>query len=107
MSAHELTVDLLLALGVAAELACCAGLLRARNALDRLHYSGAATTVGPVLLGAAILVEESVSAAGIVTVVVVGLLVALSPALTIATARAARPRWRDRRLALAEEEKGA
>ena len=92
MSAHDLAIDVLLALGVGAELLCCVGLVAARDALDRLHYSAAATTVGPVLIGAAILVEESFSAAGIATIITVAALFLLNPALTIATARAARPR---------------
>jgi hypothetical protein len=62
---------------------------RAGRPRNRLHYSAAATTVGPALIGAAVLIKESFSAAGIVTVA--GLFPA-RPGLTIATGLAARPR---------------
>jgi monovalent cation/proton antiporter MnhG/PhaG subunit len=107
MNAHDLAIDILLALGVGAELVCCLGLVAARDALDRLHYSAASTTVGPVLIGVAILLEESFSSAGIATLTTVAFLFVLNPALTIATARAARPRYRDRQLTLAEAEEDA
>jgi monovalent cation/proton antiporter MnhG/PhaG subunit len=90
VSARSLTIDVLLVVGVACQLICCLGLLFARNALDRLHYAGAATTIGPVCVGLAILVRESVSAGGIQTIVTVILLFLLNPVLVIATARAAR-----------------
>jgi multisubunit Na+/H+ antiporter MnhG subunit len=61
-----------------------------RNAFDRLHYSSAATTVGPMLIGAAVLVRESVSAGGLQTIAIVALLFLLNPVVLIATARAAR-----------------
>jgi monovalent cation/proton antiporter MnhG/PhaG subunit len=104
MSGHDLAVDSLLALGVAAELVCCLGVVVARDTHDRLHYSAASTTVGPFLIGAAILLDESVSAAGITTIVTVSFLFLLNPALTIATARAARPRHRGQVLGLGEDE---
>jgi monovalent cation/proton antiporter MnhG/PhaG subunit len=105
MSGHDLAVDVLLGLGVAAELLCCLGVVLARDTLDRLHYSAAATTVGPFLVGAAILLDESVSAAGISTIVTVSFLFLLNPALTIATARAAHPRHGGHVLRLGEEER--
>jgi monovalent cation/proton antiporter MnhG/PhaG subunit len=90
VTARDLIVDVLLALGVGAELVCCIGVLLMRNVFDRLHYSSAATTVGPVLIGAAILVRESVSAGGLQTIATVALLFLLNPVVLIATARAAR-----------------
>jgi multicomponent Na+:H+ antiporter subunit G len=90
VTAQDLIVDVLLAFGVGAELVCCIGVLLMRNVFDRLHYSSAATTVGPVLIGAAILVRESVSAAGLQTIATVALLFLLNPVVLIATARAAR-----------------
>jgi multisubunit Na+/H+ antiporter MnhG subunit len=83
-------VAALLALGVGVELACCLGVLLSRSAIDRLHYTGAGTTLGPLLIGAAVLVEESVSSAGLNTILVVALLVLLGPVVTIATARLIR-----------------
>ena len=90
MSARDLTIDVLLAIGVGCQLMCSLGVLVARNAYDRLHYAGAATTVGPLCIGIAILVRESVSGGGIQTIVTVLLLFLLNPVLVIATARAAR-----------------
>ncbi|HEV8686059.1 MAG TPA: monovalent cation/H(+) antiporter subunit G [Gaiellaceae bacterium] len=83
-------IGALLALGVGVELACCLGVLLRRSAIDRLHFAGAGTTLGPLLIGAAVLVEESVSSAGVNTILVVALLVVLGPVVTIATARLIR-----------------
>jgi len=89
------TVDILIALGVAVELACCAGLVAMRRAIDRLHYAGAATTVGPALVAAAVCVEEGLfTTNGLNAVVVAVLLAVLGAALATATARAIRLRER-------------
>jgi monovalent cation/proton antiporter MnhG/PhaG subunit len=104
MTFEDVVVGILRAIGVALELVFCVGVLVARDTLDRLHYAAAAATVGPVLLGAAILVDERLSAAGVSTIVTVGFVVLLSPVLTIATARAAHPRWQGRTLRLAADE---
>lgn len=90
MTARDLIVDVLLVLGVGAELVCCLGVVAMRNAYDRLHYSSAATTLGAFLIGAAVLVRESVSAGGLETIATVALLFLLNPVVLIATARAAR-----------------
>ncbi len=89
MTPRDLIVDVLLGLGVGAEIVCCLGVLAMRNAYDRLHYAAAGTTLGPLLIGAAVLVRESVSSAGIETIVAVAFLFLLGPVLTHATARAA------------------
>jgi monovalent cation/proton antiporter MnhG/PhaG subunit len=86
----NLAVDVLLALGVAAELLCCVGVVAMRSVYDRLHYAGAGATLGPIFIGAAVLIRESVSAGGLETIATVALVVLLNPVLTIATARAAR-----------------
>jgi multisubunit Na+/H+ antiporter MnhG subunit len=90
VSAHDVVVDVLLVLGVACQLVCCLGVALMRTPYDRLHYAAAGTTFGPVLVGGAILADESVSAAGLETIATVLLLFLLNSALTIATARAAR-----------------
>jgi monovalent cation/proton antiporter MnhG/PhaG subunit len=90
LTPRDLIVDVLLAFGVGTELICCLGVLAMRNAFDRLHYSSAATTLGPLLIGAAILVRESVSAGGLETIAAVSFLLLLNPVILIATARAAR-----------------
>jgi multisubunit Na+/H+ antiporter MnhG subunit len=88
-------VDVLVALGVAAELICCVGLLAMRTAIDRLHYAGAATVIGPALLAAAVCFEEGLFTTNGLNAVLVALLLALlGAALSVATGRAIRLRDR-------------
>lgn len=98
MSAHEVVVHVLVWLAVASELVCCIGIVAARDVFARLHYAAAATTLGPVLVAIAIAVEEGVrSIAAAAALVVAVFLVLGNPALTIATARAARERLEEDR----------
>lgn len=90
MTARDLLVDVFLALGVGCQLICCIGVVVMRNVFDRLHYAGAGTTLGPVLVGVAVLIRESVSAGGLEAIATVAILFLLNPVLTIATARAAQ-----------------
>jgi multisubunit Na+/H+ antiporter MnhG subunit len=90
MGASDLTVDVLLAVGVVAELLCVAGVLLMRTTLDRLHFAAAATTVPAFLVLVAALVREHLSAGGLQAIAAVGFLFLINPALVIATARAAR-----------------
>lgn len=90
MKTTDLLVDVFLVLGVSCQLVCCLGVLVFGNVFDRLHFAGAGTTLGPLLIGAAVLVRQTTSAAGITTIVIMALVVVLGPALVIATARAAR-----------------
>ena len=90
MTARDFLTGLLLALGVGIELLSCLGVLLMRSAIDRLHFVGAGTVVGPVAIVAAVVLEESVSAAGLTALLVGVLLVALNTILTTATARVAR-----------------
>jgi monovalent cation/proton antiporter MnhG/PhaG subunit len=90
MKTTDLLVDVFLVLGIACQLIACVGVLAFRSVFDRLHFVGAGTTLGPLLIGAAVLVRQTTSAAGISTMVVMAALVLLGPALLIATARAAR-----------------
>jgi multisubunit Na+/H+ antiporter MnhG subunit len=89
MQPADIAVDVLLALGVAAEVICVAGILVMRTTLDRLHYAAATTTVPAFLILAAVLVREHLSAGGIQAIAAVALLFLLNPAIVIATARAA------------------
>ena len=90
-----LTVHVLVWLGVAVELACCIGLVVVRSAIDRLHYAGAATVVGPALVAVAVCVEEGLfTSSGLNAIAVALLLALLGGALGIATARAIRLRER-------------
>lgn len=90
-----LTVDILVALGVAIELVGCLGFLVMRNAIDRLHFAGAATVAGPALIAAAICVEEGLFTTNGLNAILVALMLALlGAALAVGTARAIRLRDR-------------
>ena len=90
-----LTVDILVALGVGIELAGCLGFLVMRNAIDRLHFAGAATVAGPALIAGAICVEEGLFTTNGLNAILVALMLALlGAALAVATARAIRLRDR-------------
>jgi multicomponent Na+:H+ antiporter subunit G len=86
---HALAVAFLIG-GVVVELVCCIGLIAVRNAFDRLHYLGPASSVGPLAIAAAVLIEESFTQAGVKSLLVAVLLLLTSPVLTHATARAMR-----------------
>jgi multicomponent Na+:H+ antiporter subunit G len=92
MSPRGILVAALLVVGVGVTLASCVGVLVMRNAYDRLHFTSAATTIAPLTIAAAILVEEGLSAAGVKSVLVAVVLLVTNPVLTHATARAARIR---------------
>lgn len=83
-------VDVLLGLGVAAELMCVVGVAVRRDVFDRLHYVAASTAVGPFLVLAALLVREGLSSSGLEAIAAVALLFLVNPTLVHATARAAR-----------------
>ena len=87
---ENLLVDVLLGVGVAAELVCSVGVLVMRTTYDRLHYSGAGSTVGAFCILAALLVREGFSSGGLQGIAAVGLLFLLGPVVVTATARAAR-----------------
>ena len=94
MSVSALVVALLLAVAVGIELLCCLGVLVMRDVFDRLHYLGPATTLGPLALVVAVLVEHS-SAQAIIKILLIGMvLIFTGPVLTHAIARAARVRER-------------
>ena len=92
MSPRELAVLALLALGVGVTLLSCLGVLVMRDAYDRLHYTAPAGVLAPLVIAAAVVLEERLSAAGIKAVLVALVLVATNPVLGHATARAARIR---------------
>jgi multicomponent Na+:H+ antiporter subunit G len=92
MSPRAILVAALLVVGVGVTLACCVGVLVMRDAYDRLHYTAPATTIAPLAIAAAIVLEERLSAAGIKALLVALVLLVTNPVLTHATARAARIR---------------
>lgn len=80
----------LLAVGVAAVLVSCVGLLVFPRAADRLHLLGVATSLGSVPVAAAVAVREGLSSTSLKAALVAVLLVVLGPVLSHATGRAAR-----------------
>lgn len=90
MKASDLLVDVFLTLGGVAQLISCLGVAVFRSVFDRLHFVGAGSTVGPLLIGAAVLTRYTTSAGGISTMVVMAALVLLYPMLVVAAGRAAR-----------------
>jgi monovalent cation/proton antiporter MnhG/PhaG subunit len=92
VTAREVAVAALLTLGVAVELVCCVGVLVMRDAYDKLHYTAPATTVGALAIALAVVVQESLSQAGIKALLIFLALLVTNPVLTHATARAARVR---------------
>jgi multisubunit Na+/H+ antiporter MnhG subunit len=82
-------VSVLLFAGLGLELFCCAGVLLMRGALARLHYAGA-TTLGVLLIAAAVVVRESFSLIGSRAILVAAFFLVASPVLTHTTARALR-----------------
>ena len=99
----DVIVDVLLGLGVASVLLSCLGLLATRGAVEQLHFTGPAATIAPVLIAAAVLVEERLSAMGVKSVITALILLATSPVLVHATARAVRIRRHGQFVILDEE----
>jgi multisubunit Na+/H+ antiporter MnhG subunit len=97
---RDAAVYALLGLGVGLELLACGGILAMRNAYDRLHYV-APSTLGAVLIAAAVWVRDGPSFIGVKAALLAAFLLVASPALAHGTARAARINelgdWRRRR----------
>ena len=89
MSAHQLAVAVLLGAGVLAQWICAVGVLVMRGPYDKLHYAGAGATLGPVLIGTAVVLHFGWTPSGFQTIATVALLVLPAPATTMALARAA------------------
>ena len=87
---RELAVDVLVLAGAGCQLVCCIGVLAGRDAFDRLHYAGAACTLGPLLILAAILTRHGLAVQSLETAVAVALMLFAGPVLVNATARALR-----------------
>jgi multisubunit Na+/H+ antiporter MnhG subunit len=99
----DVAVDALLAIGAISVLLSCAGLVAARNSLDKLHYTGPATIIGPICLAAAVLLQEPLSSAGIKAVLVAIVMLLTGPVVLHSTARAARIRDHGRFVILSRE----
>jgi monovalent cation/proton antiporter MnhG/PhaG subunit len=95
MSVGSIATALLVIFGVTVELACCVGVLVMDDVYDKLHYLGPAAIVGPLSIAIAIVVRESLSQAGLKSLLTAGLLIVAGPVLSHATARAVYIRQRD------------
>jgi multicomponent Na+:H+ antiporter subunit G len=82
--------------GVAVLAFACLGVLVMRGALARLHYVSV-STLGVLLVVAAVLVRDGASLIGVKAVLVGAFLVATGPVLSHATARAIHQRAERRR----------
>jgi monovalent cation/proton antiporter MnhG/PhaG subunit len=103
VSVQGVVVAILLAVGTASILLSCVGLLVARDALDRLHFTAPAATIAPACFAVAVLVEEPLSGAAVKAVLVALVLFVTEPVLSHAVARAARVREEGRWCVLDEE----
>jgi monovalent cation/proton antiporter MnhG/PhaG subunit len=90
VTAQDILVDVLLGLGVAAQLTCALGVALTRSVFDRLHFAAAGTTIGPFLILTALLIRVGFTSQGLQALVAVLLLFLANPALLNATGRAAR-----------------
>jgi multicomponent Na+:H+ antiporter subunit G len=86
--AVSVLVPVLLVVAVLGVAVSAAGVLVARDAVDRLHYLGPATVVGGGGVLLAVLAEEGASLVTARVTVIVVLLVVVGPVLGHATARA-------------------
>lgn len=98
LSAWTITVWVLLIIGMAAFLLTAVGLLICKDLYDRIQFTYPAGTIGVAAIVAAVVVQKSISQAGIKAILVGLALFWASAALSHATARAARVRrlgdWR-------------
>jgi multicomponent Na+:H+ antiporter subunit G len=83
---RDAATTILLVAGTAVAGLACLGALLMRDALDRLHYTGALTAAA-LLIGAAVFVRESFSLIGDRAIIVAVLVLVTNPVLTHATAR--------------------
>lgn len=103
MTVQGIGVAVLLFAGVGVILFCCVGVWVMPDTYDQLHFAGPATTVAPVAIAGAVILEESFSQAGVKAVLVAVVMGVTGPALTHATGRAARIREHGHFAALPEE----
>ncbi|MFL5734863.1 MAG: monovalent cation/H(+) antiporter subunit G [Chloroflexia bacterium] len=89
MSLRDVMVWVLLAVGVAAALVACLGMLVMPNFYARLHYVGLASVPAALALAAGVAVSSGMSPATTKAIIAAVVVAIGSPAITHATARAA------------------
>ena len=103
MTIQEIGTAILLIAGVGILLICCVGIWVSRDTYDQLHFAGPAASVAPVAIAGAVILEESLSQAGVKALLVAAVIGLTGPVLTHATGRAARIREHGHFVALPEE----
>jgi multicomponent Na+:H+ antiporter subunit G len=89
---HQLTVEILLALGVATAIFSSLGILLTDDFYERLHYLSPVATLGVSFIAAAVVVNEVFSQAGTKAILIAIVIMAMNAVVTHATARAGRVR---------------
>jgi multisubunit Na+/H+ antiporter MnhG subunit len=88
-----IATDVLVVFATLVLLLSVTGLFAMRDAVDKLHYVGPATTLAPLALALAIVIEDGfTSQAGLKSLVVAIAIAATSPIVTYATLRAIQTR---------------
>ncbi len=103
MTIQEIGSAVLLFTGVGILLICCVGIWVMPDTYDQLHFTGPATSVAPVAIAGAVILQESLSQSGVKAVLVAAVMGITGPVLTHATGRAARIREHGHFVALPEE----
>lgn len=87
---HDLVIGLLV-FGCLCEMVCVGGVLWMRDGFDQLHFTGAASTVGVLAIGVAMVLQGFSTLSGTIEcAVALGLIFFLNPMMATATARAGR-----------------
>src|SRR5436309_4249827 len=92
MPVKEVAVAVLLVAGVAVQALSSVGVWRMPDVYSRLHYQAAASTFGPVLIAAAIILREKLDDIGLKSLLIATLVLLGGGVLTHATGRAAHIR---------------
>jgi len=88
MNGWTIAAALVLISGVAVVWLCVVGLLRGRDAFDRLHFPGPAALVGPLAIAVAFTMAQATSTAILRAWLIAAILIPTSGVLAHATARA-------------------
>ena len=87
MTVAEVVVAGLLAVAVLAELASALGVLLMSNALDRLHFVGLGSIVGPSAIALAVWVRHGIDPSSVKITLIVAIVALTGPVATQVTAR--------------------
>jgi multisubunit Na+/H+ antiporter MnhG subunit len=92
MTGAQLSAAICLGLGSAVVLLSCVGVAVMSGPFDRLHFLSLASTLPPLAIAAAVLIDNPGVEADIKVVLIALLLLLIGPVVTHMTARAARVR---------------